>query len=655
MLLVLFSPKISKGLGARSMESRLEARARFSPLPLGTIEPSGWLKNQLNLQASGLSGFLPEIFNDVGQGSGWLGGEGENWERGPYYVDGLLPLAVLTKNSRLYEYADRFIQWSLNSQDKSGFFGPQENPDWWPRMVMLKPLTLYGDLDQSGKVEEFLTNYFKYQLNNLDGQPLYRWARARGFENLVSLFWLYEKTNASWLLELAEKIREQTLDWSEYFLNPPYKTNTKHYLDFKKVNWEYMDRDDPDAKKVFKTFMYTHVVNVAMALKAPWYFYRLTKSTKDLKAALNGYEAIMEYHGTANYLFTGDEHLAGLNPSQGTELCAVVELMYSLENLLSQTGVSKYGDFLEKIAYNALPAAISPDFWSHQYDQQTNQISCTIGKRDWTNNDIDANIFGLEPNYGCCTANFHQGWPKFTLSLWLKAEDGIVLSLYAPSTVSFVAPSGEKVVIAMDTEYPFNDKVKLKFKLNQPAQFKLYFRQLAGASFILKLNGEEVTEVFNENGFLSLLRTWKPQDELVIQWMIEPCLRRFANDSLSVERGPLVFALPLGERWVKVRGITPSADYELSPQKSWQWGMLENTAFEVEHQKLTLQPFNSDSPPIIVKASGAMVENWPEENLSAGKIPKPQLTKRELKELELIPYGAAKLRIAQFPIIISKR
>ena len=514
---------------------------------------------------------------------------------------------------------------------------------------------LYGDIDQSGKIEEFMTNYFRYQLNNLDGQPLYRWARARGFENLVSLFWLYDKTNTPWLLELAEKIREQTLDWSEYFLNLPYTANTKNYLDFQKANWEYMDRDDPETKTVFKTFMYTHVVNVAMALKAPWYFYRLTQSPKDLKAVLNGYEAIMEYHGTANYLFTGDEHLAGLNPSQGTELCAVVELMYSLENLLSQTGVSKYGDFLEKIAYNALPAAISPDFWSHQYDQQTNQISCTIGQRDWTNNGIDANLFGLEPNYGCCTANFHQGWPKFALSLWLKAEDGIVLSLYAPSIVSYIAPSGEKVEIAMDTEYPFNDKVQLKFKLNQPARFKIYFRQLARASYVLKLNGEEVTTVLNENGFLSLLRTWRPQDELVIDWMIKPCLRRWANDSLSVERGSLVFALPLSEKWVKVRGVAPSADYELHPQKSWQWGILEDTDFKVEHQKLTLQPFNSDSPPIIVKAGGVKVDNWPEENLSAGTIPKPQLTKKEPQELELIPYGAAKLRIAQFPIILSEK
>ena len=37
------------------------------------------------------------------------------------------------------------------------------------------------------------------------------------------------------------------------------------------------------------------------------------------------------YHGQVTGIFTGDEVLAGKNPSQGTELCAVVEYMFSLE------------------------------------------------------------------------------------------------------------------------------------------------------------------------------------------------------------------------------------------------------------------------------------------------------------------------------------
>jgi hypothetical protein len=124
------------------------------------------------------------------------------------------------------------------------------------------------------------------------------------------------------------------------------------------------------------------------------------------------------YHGQVNGMFTGDECLAGKNPVQGTELCSVVELMYSLEVLASVFGDPWIGDRLEQVAFNALPATFKPDMWAHQYDQQVNQVQCTVNPDHmWTTNGPESNLYGLEPNYGCCTSNMHQGWPKFCASV----------------------------------------------------------------------------------------------------------------------------------------------------------------------------------------------------------------------------------------------
>ena len=91
--------------------------------------------------------------------------------------------------------------------------------------------------------------------------------------------------------------------------------------------------------------------------------------------------------------------------------------MYSYEQIFSISGNLFWLDMLEKLAFNALPATISPDMWSHQYVQLTNQVSCTpLPVKGFRNNNEEAHIFGLEPHFGCCTANFGQGWPNVVFS-----------------------------------------------------------------------------------------------------------------------------------------------------------------------------------------------------------------------------------------------
>src|SRR3981081_2207255 len=104
----------------------------FYPLPLGSVNPSGWLRDQLQIQADGLSGHLEEFWPDIGPKSAWLGGSGEGWERGPYYLDGLIPLASLLNAPGLIAKSRKLLDWALDHQRQDGAIGPEKNQDWGP-------------------------------------------------------------------------------------------------------------------------------------------------------------------------------------------------------------------------------------------------------------------------------------------------------------------------------------------------------------------------------------------------------------------------------------------------------------------------------------------------------------------------------------------
>ena len=172
----------------------------FDPLPLGAIEPQGWLRAQLEIQARGLTGHLDEFWPDLMADSGWKGGKGESWERGPYFADGLLPLAYQLGDAALIAKANSWVEWTLTHQQASGQIGPASNDDWWPRMVMLKVLTQHAEATGDLRVAPLMTRYFHYQLGAMPERPLRDWGKFRWHDNVLTVRWRYNRPGDSKLL-----------------------------------------------------------------------------------------------------------------------------------------------------------------------------------------------------------------------------------------------------------------------------------------------------------------------------------------------------------------------------------------------------------------------------------------------------------------------
>jgi len=631
-------------------------KGAFMLLPLGSITPSGWLRRQLEIQARGLSGHLDEIWPDVGSNSGWLGGTGESWERGPYYLDGLLPLAYLLHDEALIAKAQRYVEWTLSHQAGNGWIGPASNTDWWPNMVMLKVLTQYQEATGDPRVVPALTRYFVLHLQEAGRRPLHQWAVYRWADELLSVIWLYNRTADPRLLTLARTLHNQGEDWARHYAHFEFenKTSTRD-LALGPADTEFSDRA-----------MRAHGVNNAMALKTSAVWSLVSRDAVDRDAVLQALEVLDKFHGQPNGMFSADEHYAGRDPSEGTELCAVVEAMFSLEQVLAVRGGVALADRLERIAYNALPATLSPDMWAHQYDQQANQVLCSLRERRWVSNGPESNLFGLEPNFGCCTANMHQGWPKLVASLWMASPDeGLAAVAYGPSQVRVRATRGQPVTIEERTDYPFREDVELIVRPDVLLQFPLHLRIPSWAEgAAVTVNGAPVPGVV-PGEFLRIERVWRPGDKVVLHLPMKTEAAPWYRDGIALTRGPLVFALPVGEDWRKITtgmkhpATGAASDWEIVPTTAWNYGLVLNAdaaaELRVERKPVGDVPFSPTSPPISLRVTGRKIPEWQLEEGSAGTLPRsPVLSTEPDEQLTLVPYGSARLRVTVFPRIETK-
>ncbi len=617
----------------------------FYPLPLAHIRPTGWLRDQLTLQANSLSGHLDETWPDVGPDSGWLGGSGESWERGPYYLDGLIPLAWQLDDARLKAKAQKFIDWTLNSQAPSGLFGPATNDDWWPRMVMLKALTQYYEhtlpTREDQRVLPLMARYFAYQLAELPKRPLRDWGKFRWQDNALSVLWLYNRTGDARLLDLVRLLHTQGYDWVAEFTAFPYKD---------RITAEYLKLDQDQGLKDLA--LATHGVNNGQALKTGPVWALLSGSAADRLGTEHMLAELDRYHGLPNGMFSCDEHLAGPNPSQGSELCTVVEAMFSLEQALAITGSPALGDRLEQLAFNALPGTLADDMWSHQYNQQPNQVECSLHHKPWTTDGPESNLFGLEPNFGCCTANFHQGWPKFSASLFMtSAEDGLAAVAYAPCELHTTLRD-TPIHLVQQTNYPFSGAIRITVSPTAPLSFPLSLRIPAwAAGATLSVNGQPQPAPA-PGTFAKITRLWKSGDRVELTLPMEPRLVPGFHGSVSVHRGPLLFSFPIGESWVKLRDRGLTADWQIFPTQPWNYALAaatpsEITAHESEPGPL---PFSAQHAPVHLQLQARKLPAWRAEDGVANPLPQSPVTSTEpLETITLIPYAAAKLRISAFP------
>lgn len=607
-------------------------------LPVGSIRPEGWLRTQLELEAEGFSGRLTEISPWCNyESNAWVDvntSKPGGWEEMPYWLKGYADLGYILQDQRIISEAQKWIDAILASQRPDGYFGPKENwekRDLWPNMIALYALRSHYEATGDKRVLPFMTKYFKWQMTiPLEDFLPGSWQKVRGGDSLDSIYWLYNRTGDDWLLDLGRLTHERTIDWSGTI-----------------ANW--------------------HGVNFCQGFREPAQYYQQAKDPRYLNATERNYDKMMDLYGQVpGGMFGADENAREgyTGPRQAAETCSMTEIMYSHEMLTCITGDPVWADRCEDVAFNSLPASMTPDLKGLHYLTAPNMIQLDgESKSPMIQNGGDMLSFNPH-SYRCCQHNAAFGWPYYAEHLWMATQDnGLAAVLYAASSVKAKVGDGTTVQFTETTDYPFDEKIT--FKLSTPKSVKFPFlMRIPGwcSEPKVSINGKPVTIPADASGWIVINRTWEDGDTVYLElpMSIEVKVWEKNKNSVSVYRGPLAYSLKIGERWEKYGGTDNWPAFEVFPTTPWNYGLIIDQAdpaasFDVIkwRKKLADQPFTPENAPVTIIAKGKRIPEWKQEdNGLVGEIIQSPVKSDELvEEITLIPMGCARLRISAFPRI----
>lgn len=651
---VVDRPMVSTSVNYTGFKAPLRP-APLLKLPVGQVQPKGWLRKYLELQRDGLNGRLGTVSAWLDKKDNqWLGDGGDHgWEEVPYWLRGYCSLAYILDDEKMKAEAQIWFDAVLDNLKPDGFLGPRnyegDNPELWAQMVMLWALQTYYEYSGDEKVLDAMTGYFKWEMTVPDSKFLKGlWQQKRGGDNLWSVLWLYNRTGDRSILPLIEKLHRNTSDWTMKDELP---------------NW--------------------HGVNVAQGFREPAMYYMYNGEPAMLQAAYDNQNIMRERYGQVpGGMYGADENArAGYtDPRQGAETCAIVEQMASDEIMMGITGDPYWADHCEEVALNTFTAALTEDMKALRYITSPNMA---ISDERLHGPSIDNNLRGMlsmSPfSSRCCQHNHGMGWPYYAEHLVMAtADNGLAAMLYAANETTAKVADGKEIKLVEQTHYPFDGNVTLTVNTRKPVRFPLYLRIPAWSDKTsVTVNGKPVTADGAAGKYVRIERKWHDGDKIELKMPMSVSSRVWQQNkgSVSIDYGPLTLSLKIDEIYEKhdsrdrefvqddshwQEGVDASLwpCYVLRPGSDWNYALKVDgndlpEGFGVTKREWPADdfPFTPESVPLEFTAVGRRIPSWGYDTTGmTGTLP-PEDAEHcaEDTRLTLIPMGAARLRISAFP------
>ncbi len=630
----------------------------------GAVVPEGWLLDRLLLAG--------ELQKRLGAMPGLLkNGEWTEGETLPRYLRGLVLLAGALGERELMDKVERLVMPVLASANAGGDFGPKGARTLTPKIEAVKALLSYYELSGDKRIPTFLKKYFKNQFNTYQVTSCWYDSRARLLEEISALDMVYRNTDLEWMQDLGEKLRDSSNDWFKLANKFPYKNQTSKYVSraaYKKVTkaveaYEGAGSDakqkpfTPDKiesewkKQAHQTLVETKGVNLAKAVKYPVTYGRFVGDDELKNLSLRLIAAINKYHGTPTGMFGCDPYLSGGSPSRGIDVEAAVELLESLIEVLADTADAACADLIEKIVFNVIPAAAFADMGAVQDELSVNQDEASRTRTALLREGEYGTAFVKgKPNRGSIA--LLSAYPLYMQALLMSRGNELNFMTYAPCTIETVV-DGCKIVIKEETGYPYRNTVIFSVKQAEgEPEVKINFRVPKNTTMQLISGGQAVASGTRNISVKCILRTGSTF-MLKMDIPLVACDNR--DGSVSLYKGSLLMASKLAYEITaesSVRSLNFTKKWNYAPVLSKK--LINGVRRTYEAEQTVVHPFlkeeySEEKPPFELKIRSKNVLNWEYDDDGYPLIPSSPNFSDESIQRNYVPFGCAKLRMAQFP------
>jgi DUF1680 family protein len=231
------------------------------------------------------------------------------------------------------------------------------------------------------------------------------------------------------------------------------------------------------------------------------------------------------------------------------ETCAAVASVMLSWRLLLNSGRADYADLIERTLLNAVLAGRSVDGRTFFYVNPLQQRE--PGRPASPDQVAPRTLAGVRAPWftvSCCPTNLARTLANVHSYMATADDEGVQIHQYGPASIDTRLPDGRRVALEVETGYPFDGEVTVRFTGSERTTFALTLRvpAWAGDGARVLVNGVERPA---RPGSTTIERHFRPGATVTLRLPVEARVTRphpridALRGQLAIERGPLVLCL----------------------------------------------------------------------------------------------------------------